>query len=577
MLFPKKDLDKLTRATRLRPEFSTTSRWPADVSPSIHRHSITQCGEIARSHLNLPAGHLRGLPVTHWIIFWFVLLTLLGIWPALSNGQPFFFADTTAYVRGADLAISKALGSRFATDWARDQRRMIEPQAAAPNPEQPAAEQKFSRRVVLAGRSIIYGALLYLGEVLGGMWFSVVIQSLIASYLIFIFTVRALGLNFRYFLFSCVFLFIASPLPFFASCLMPDVFAGFLILGFTILATSWNRLNHAERAITSTVVLYAVLSHPTHLLLLIGLTAMTLSYVVLRARSHWINIRWLTAIAAACLVIALFWEVAFSFAVSWVFGVPPIRPPFVTAKLVSMLGEPAVAKVCASHAFVICRFQDRFPIDVESFLWSEDERTGIFNVADVRTKRLLSDEQMRFALAIIPGNLGHFAAGMFLDALWQLTHIGLDEYVYSPSESGLSFFRARLPSHHFDRLTSTFAARSDAYVVFGRTVLYFTAIIGAIVTAVLLGGMLRPGTVHSANELEKRKTWRAATYILLAGIILNAMICGDIATVNDRYQARVVWLIQFSLITGICVMRPHVKLVALSKRSSEENIPVLQG
>src|SRR5208283_2814474 len=113
-------------------------------------------------------------------------------------------------------------------------------------------------------------------------------------------------------------------------------------------------------------------------------------------------------------------EVTFYFAVSRAFGSPPVRPPFVTAQLVSMLGAPAVSKVCGSHAFVVCRFQDRFPIDAASFLWSEDERTGVFSVVDVQTKRLLSDEQARFALAIIPPNLKHYATGVCLGALQQL-------------------------------------------------------------------------------------------------------------------------------------------------------------
>jgi len=515
--------------------------------------------------MNLPTIRARGLPNRSRIVFWFAVVTLLGIWPALTNGQPFFYLDTPPYVRGADLAISKALGGRFATDWAKDQRRMLQPEASAPTHELSAGEQKSGRRWILKGRSIIYGALLYLGEVFGGMWFSTIIQSLTAAYLIFVFIVRTLRLDFRYFLITCGVLFIASPLPFFASFLMPDVFAAFLILGFAILATSWDRLSHVERAITSAVLLFAVLAHTTHFGLLLGLTAMTLGYAVMLAdRSQWINIRWLIAVVAACVVITALWEATFSFGVSRAFGSPPIRPPFVTAKLVSMLGKPAVSKACGSNAFVVCRFQDRLPVDSDSFLWSEDERTGIFNVVDVQTKRLLDDEQLRFALAIIPTNLGHFVAGVFLDALRQLTNIGLSEYFYSPS--ALDFFKDRLPSHDFDRMTLTLAARSDGYVVFGRTVLYVTAIVGAIGTALLLGGVLRPRTVHSANEIEPGRVWRAATYIQLAGILLNAIICGGLNAVHDRYQARVIWLILLSLITGTYVTKPHRRIALFWKR-----------
>ena len=485
----------------------------------------------------------------------FVILALFGIWPALSNGQPFFYADTPAYVRGADLAISRVLGNRFTTAWAKGPRSVTEPLAASQTAQSSASEPKATRRIVLAGRSIIYGALLYIGEVFGGMWFSILAQSLIATYLIFIFTVRALQLEFRYFLMGCAVLFLASPLPFFASFLMPDVFAGFLILAFAILATSWDRLSRFERAFTAAVVLFAVLSHATHLLLLVGLTVLSGGYVVFAARAQWISPRRLVTISAASVMAAILWEVAFSAAVSRAFGSPPVRPPFIMAKLISIVGEPGVAEVCASNHFVVCRFQDRFSSDAEAFLWSTNERIGVFNVVDAGTKRLLSDEQSRFALAIIPSNLGHILIESFYDALRQLTHIGLSEYFYGSSK--IAFLQERLPSGHFDRLTSSLAAHSDSYLIFGRKVLYATAVLSSILTALLLSGVPRLRNARSAEETEQQRIWRAATYILLVGITLNAIICGALSVVNHRYEARVIWLIQLTSVTGVCLMAPH--------------------
>jgi hypothetical protein len=528
--------------------------------------------ELTPLKLNLRTSPAQGPPAPIRLAFWFAVLALLGIWPALTNGQPFFYADTTAYVRGADLAISKALGRRFATDWSKDQRRAIETQTSATGSEPAAPEQKPAQRVVLAGRSIIYGALLYMGALTGGMWFAIIVQSLIAVYLVFLFTVRILRLDFRYFLVSCGVLLLASPLPFCVSHLMPDVFAGFLILGVAILATGWDRLSKTERAITSAVLLFAVLSHTTHVILLIGLTVLTATYVGLADRSQWVRIRGLVGIGVACALTALLWEVAFSLGVSRALGTPPVRPPFVTAKLVSILGESAVSQACASNEFAVCKFLDRFPVgsySCDSFLWSEDKRTGVFNVADRQTKQVLSEEQMRFAMAIIPANLPRFASGVFHDALRQLTLFGLGEYWYNAN--ALSFFKSRLPSQDFERMTSTLAARSRSYVVFGSTVLYLTAVLSLIVIVVLLSGPLSPTSVASEGGTEQKNVWRAATYVLLAGILLNAIICGGLSDVNNRYEARVIWLIQFSLIAGLCVTRAHLKV------SSKNNIAVFES
>ena len=498
--------------------------------------------------MSLPIGFVEKLP-RRSTVFWFLAATLLGIWPALTNRQPFFNRDTTAYVRGADLAISKVLGSRFATDWAEDQRRIIRPQTTVASATMSSIQPKSDRRVVLAGRSIIYGTLLYSGEILGGMWLSIILQSLVAVYLVFIFVVRTLGLDFRYFLITCAVLFTASSLPFFVSYLMPDVFAGFLILTFAILAASWERLGTLDRSICYAVMLFAVLSHTTHLCLVVGLTILTAAYTLLVHRSNWYRIRRLVAIVATVIVITALWELAFSLGIRRFFGIGPVHPPFVTAALVSMLGEPAVAKVCRSNNYAVCRFQDRFPVDCETFLWSDDERIGVFTIADVPTKQLLDAEQVRFALAIVPPNLGRFVGGISRNTLRELTSIGLSEYSYNPVV--INFLRDRLPRHHFERLTSTLAARSDAYAIFGRKVLYGTTTVGVIIIALLLCFGAGPQTSRNTSEKWGVRRWSETTGILFSGIVLNAAICGGFSQILDRYEARVIWLTQLAAITGI--------------------------
>jgi hypothetical protein len=353
---------------------------------------------------------------------------------------------------------------------------------------------------------------------------------------------------------------------------MPDIFAGLLILGFAILATSWERLSNTERTITGAVLLFSVASHTTHVILLIGLTALTAAYAGLTHRFQWPRIRGLVGVVAACVLLSFLWEAAFSFGVTRALGAPPVRPPFVSAKLVSVLGAAAVSRVCASNDFAVCRFQDRFPIDTDRFLWSEDQGSGVFNVADARTKQALGNEQIRFALAIIPQNPGRFVSGFLSESLRQLTVFGLDDIRYSGQS--LRFFESRLPARDFEKMTSTLAARSRGYVVFGRTVLYPTAVFAAIVIVALLSGSLRSASFTSESAAKQQDVWRTATYIQLAGIVLNAIICGGLSAVNNRYGARVIWIVQLSLITGICVMRPHWKVASLFRRNLKKRIAV---
>ncbi len=523
---------------------------------------------------NKSAGAPKRSRLVPWCFgFWLAVLTLFSTWPALSNGQPFFFPDTTAYVRGADLAIAKALGSRFATEWAKDQRRTTGFQISVTGSQVATPDQTPARRVVLAGRSIVYGALLYLGAVTGGMWFPIVVQSAVAIYLVFLFVVRILRLDFLFFALSCGVLIVASSLPFYVSDLMPDVFAGFLILAFAILAVGWGRLSKTERAIASVVILFAVLSHTTHVLLLITLTVLTMGYAGLTKR--WAGIRELIGVVAVCVLLSVLWEAAFSFGVNRTMGAPPVRPPFVTARLVSMLGEPAVSRVCASNDFAVCRFQDRFPIEPATFLWSEDEHLGVFNATDVETKHALEKEQMRFAFAIIPQNFGRVAYGVMRDGSRQLAAFRLDGYWYDAQ--ALDFFGKRLPTRDFERMKSTFAARSQAYFVFGSTVLYGTTALGIVgVVTLLLSGGRRARSLAREGEDGRDKIWREATGIQLGGILLNALICGALSGVYDRYEARVIWLIQLLFVTGVFVMWPHLKAIPLFRRDLKKRIAVAE-
>ena len=110
-------------------------------------------------------------------------LLLLFLWPAIYNGQPLFSPDTSAYIRGFDAGVVWLSGRTSPwTTWASrlaDQQK--EPDDATVGLQGP--------KFIIAGRSTSYGALLYWGELLGGLWASIAIQA--AAALI------ALGLTFK--------------------------------------------------------------------------------------------------------------------------------------------------------------------------------------------------------------------------------------------------------------------------------------------------------------------------------------------------------------------------------------------
>ena len=51
--------------------------------------------------------------------------------------------------------------------------------------------------------------------------------------------------------------------------------------------------------------------------------------------------------------------------------------------------------------------------------------------------------------------------------------------------------------------------------------------------------------------------WRQRRFALLvgAGVVVNGLVCGVLASPYDRFQARVVWLVPFLVIAGWLVAR----------------------
>ena len=164
------------------------------------------------------------------------LLLMGSAWVALINGQPLFMANSTAYVRGPDFAIVYFFGPKFASSWTQERtlqglkEHQAREQIAAPTSDEVRLNSPFDK-AVMAGRSIYYGALLYLSHITSYLWLAVFAQAAIFLYLSYTLTIQCLRLS--YFSFVCItsIILIVTPLSFFVSFLMPDVFASFLIVG----------------------------------------------------------------------------------------------------------------------------------------------------------------------------------------------------------------------------------------------------------------------------------------------------------------------------------------------------------
>ena len=304
----------------------------------------------------------------------------------------------------------------------------------------------------MAGRSIYYGALLYLGHLPSYFWLSVFLQAAIFVYLTYIFAFKCAELSFSKFALSVFLTLIVTPVSFFISFLMPDIFASFLILSTVILVGFWHKLRSHDRLLLLAISLLSVLFHTSHLLLL-GLIELALAvlYVIKRrtdlARMIFVPVLCLMAI----LVSGIIGDLGFSYVTKLAVGVEPIRPPFLMARMIDDgPGYRFLQKNCSEKHYTVCNYIDRLPTTAEDFLWSLDPSKGVYNLADVSTRKRLATEQTSFILEVFKSDPVGVVSAAVKNTVKQLLKVDLGQFFHTPAE--LEAYKTFLPKYYFDGL-----------------------------------------------------------------------------------------------------------------------------
>jgi hypothetical protein len=157
----------------------------------------------------------------------------------------------------------------------------------------------------------------------------------------------------------------------------------------------FDRLERWEFLFWFCAICYSMLVHFSHLLTVAGLVILAALHGVRSINKA----RWFACgTLATAMVIALLGERAFFHAVEKMTGAPPIRPPFLMARIIEDgPGYRYLQATCPHNGLAVCAFRDRFPSSADTFLWATDSNRGVFSTADPQTRRALSAEQLRFA------------------------------------------------------------------------------------------------------------------------------------------------------------------------------------
>jgi hypothetical protein len=248
------------------------------------------------------------------------------------------------------------------------------------------------------------------------------------------------------------------------------------------------------------------------------------------------------------LVGALAGALAFSAMVEHATGQPPVNPPFLTARVIADgTGVRYVRERCGG-AFAVCAYADRFPMDVDDFLWGDGPK-GVFDTAPSSERRALGDEQTRFALAVVRAYPIDQALASARNIVAQAFETELSDFDYKSVVA--TSLTSRVPPAYARVLERT-AAYRQGWPLGAAWALQ------AIVTMAALGVALGAG-LHARRPEAENEAGSAAGRLfamIVVGVAANAAVCGALSTLYGRYEARVVWLLPLAAAALLLSVRP---------------------
>jgi len=435
-----------------------------------------------------------------------LVAALLMSWPAVYNGYPLLYPDSMSYLRqGAPVARALFL-HRFAGYY--------------------------------GGRSLIYsvGILPFHWNVTP--WPVVLFNALLTAYVLWL-VVRSLQperTSTAYFSLVAL-LSVFTGLGWFVGWIMPDIFGPVLYLAIYLLVFAPETLSRAERRAVVVIAWWSLTSHITHLMLAAGLCVL---FVALLAVRRQLTRRTLRPVGTVALIV--FFGAAAQMALhTYLYGEPSLngqRPPFVMARMIADgPGRWYLRQHCPTLHVEICHHSRDLPDNVDDFLWSAH---GIWQSASLAQQEQIRKEETRIVLGTLrayPREELVASAGHF----WRQLHaFGL--YDYDPNAWILAMIDTVLPGAR-PRYLKTRQAHETLHEDFFTSVQAGTVVLSLVVIA-CWGVFLR--------QYWSPQVLGLATIIGFV-VVVNAAVTGVLANVEDRYEARVIWLVP--LLAAVLVLR----------------------
>ena len=403
---------------------------------------------------------------------------------------------------------------------------------------------------LVPSRSTVFGLFLHLGEGLH-FWPDLLLQTGCAIWVISL-VLRVTGLAARpwHRIAIVTWLSLGTALPFLASALLTDIFAGVGVLALYLLIYHQPDLSRGERIGLFFLIAFAAATHSATLAVLAAVLGFATTCLPSDRRRMAVLLPGGGALATgtAMLVATNF---AFSGQLAWTpggFGIAFGRI------LQDGIVKRYLDEHCPNPRLKLCPYRDKLPATADEFLWNG----GVFNELG-RFDGL--GEEMRFivlhsfqeypvlqfetALAATTKQLGQFATGYGMHDQIEHTY-GIIRRFISKEVPAMQHARQQRGELNFDLIN-----RIHVPIAFGSMLV----LLGLLVRAIRSGRFDEPA--------------RLAATVTVA-ILANAFACGALSGPHDRYGARMAWIAAFTaaiailgVIESVLTKRRRRRLAAL--------------
>jgi hypothetical protein len=447
--------------------------WPENGGSSINT-------QILRARVTAPA----------WVWMSAVAIPLMLIAPALWNGYPLLQWDTGGYLA------------------------------------------RWYEGYLVPSRSTVFGLYLHFGED-SSFWINLGIQALATLWILQL-TLRVFGMTrpLRLAAVSTA-LILTTALPWLASTLLTDIFAGLSVLSLFILVLHGDRISTIEKCSLFAFTAFAAATHSATLAVLLGLCcAGWIARPLLGPRIAVSGLVQgsLTIIAGAAMLLSA------NFALSGQFAWTPGGYGVAFGR---MLQDGIVTRYlrdhCPQQKLKLCPYRDALPATADQFLWGK----SMFNTLG-RFQGM--NDEMGF---IVLHSLAEYpllqTEAAIVATAQQLVHVATGEgtngwipHTYGIIERYLPAQLAPMRAAHQQHWDINFAAINWLHVP--------VALVSMLLVIAMLGRALRQRRLDHLTLL-------AATVSL--AVLGNAFVCGVISGPHDRYGARMAWVATFVVLISV--------------------------